>query len=87
MLANRISAYNYWKLVDHDQKGFMTFQDFSYLLESVAFNVDKLNQENLKDEFAVALNYLQNELNQNNKDNIFRFRLFEFLFMERCAIY
>ncbi len=87
MLANRISAYNYWKLVDPDLKGFMTYQDFIYLLESVAFNVDKLSQDNIKDEFAVALNYLQNELNQNNKDNIFRFRLFEFLFMERCAIY
>ena len=87
MLANRVSAFNYWRLVDPELKGFLTFKDFKYLLESVAFNVDKLSTKNVRNEFDVALNSLPNELNEDETANIFRFRLFEYLFLERCAIY
>jgi len=53
-------------------------------LQSVAFNTDNLNDlETLKVEFKVSLESLEDELNEAG---IFRFRFFEFLFMERCAI-
>ncbi len=87
MLANRLSAYNYWKLVDKDLNGFLPFNNFVYLLESMAFNVEHLNNKTVLKDFNVALSYLPNELSESEKSNIFRFRLFEFLFMERCAIY
>jgi hypothetical protein len=36
---------------------------------------------------SVALDNLPNELVKNQDKNIFRFRLFEVLFLQRCAIY
>jgi hypothetical protein len=87
ILANRISAFNYWKIVDPKLNGFLPFNEFYYLLESMAFNVEELNIKTLNKEFQVALSFLPNELSENEKNNIFRFRLFEYLFIERCAIY
>jgi hypothetical protein len=95
ILSNRLTAFNYWKIADPELKGFLTFQEFLSLLEAMAFNTDDKSIEGFKNEHSIALNNLPNELlnspNGNNiqksSGNIFRFRLFEYLFMQRCAIY
>jgi len=33
MLANRVSAFNYWSLIDKDLKGFVTAKEFYDLLD------------------------------------------------------
>lgn len=87
VLANRVTAFSFWNIIDKDLKGFITFNELVYLLESVAFDVDNLTQDNIMKNYPTAFAFLQNELLDNEKTNIFRFRLFEYLFMERSAIY
>jgi hypothetical protein len=58
------------------------------LLEALAFDVSDTSIAKLEQDNSIALNNLPNELSKTDKDkNIFRFRLYEYLFMERCAIY
>lgn len=52
----------------------------------MAFDVTERSNNYIKKESSTALKYLPNEL-FDTKTNIYRFRLFEWLFMERCAIY
>jgi len=88
MLGNRTSAFNYWKIIDKDLNGFLPFNDFLYLLEAMAFDVGDRSFNKFEKEHAIALDTLPNELMKNHdQKNIFRFRLFEVLFMQRCAIY
>ncbi len=54
----------------------------------MAFEVGDRSMAHFEKEHSIALDYLPNEITkQNDKKNIFRFRLFEVLFMQRCAIY
>lgn len=87
MLANSITAFNYWNIIDKELKGFLTLKDFLVLLESTAFDVSERNIDYVRKEAAIVLPQLPNELNMDSKTNIYRFRLFECLFLERCAIY
>ena len=52
----------------------------------MAFDVTEKNSNYIKNEAKNCLKNLPNEL-LDSKTNIYRFRLFEHLFMERCAIY
>ena len=52
----------------------------------MAFDVTEKNTNYIKSEARVSLKNLPNEL-LDTKTNIYRFRLFEYMFMERCAIY
>ena len=87
LLANRITAFNFWTMVDKNKQGFLEFDDFIELLEATAFDVDTLNSENFQNEFVCTLSFLKNEFLETLNQELFRFRLYEYLFMERCAIY
>jgi hypothetical protein len=52
----------------------------------MAFDVTGRNIDYVKKESKTALRTLQDELLES-KTNLLRLRLFELLFMERCAIY
>ncbi len=74
--------------MDKDLKGFLPFNEFLYLLESMAFDLGDRSLAHFEKENLLALDNLPNELiKQQEQKNIFRFRLFEILFMQRCAIY
>ena len=69
-------------------KGFLSFNEFLYLLEAMAFDVGNRSIEEFIMEHSIALESLPNEIiKQSESKNIFRFRLFEVLFLQRCAIY
>ena len=54
----------------------------------MAFDVGDRSFNKFQKEHSFALDSLPNELiKQQDQKNIFRFRLFEMLFMQRCAIY
>ncbi len=65
--------------------GFMTYKDYSSLLNAMAFPMDNVTQNQFIEQYSPTLTQLKNELTKES--NIFRFRLFELMFMERCAIY
>ena len=76
------------KIVDKDLKGFLSFNEFLYLLEAMAFDVGNRSVEDFMKEHSIALESLPNEIIKHSESkNIFRFRLFEVLFLQRCAIY
>ena len=52
----------------------------------MAFDVNEKSNNYVKKEANLALKHLPNELT-DMKTNIYRFRLFEWLYLERCAIY
>jgi hypothetical protein len=83
-----VSALNYWKIIDKESKGFLTLKEFNYLLEALAFYIGDESFNHLAKEHSSANDILPNELVAKlDTKNIFRFRLFEFIFMQRCAIY
>lgn len=89
ILANRVSAFNYWSIIDSDMKGYLYFNQFCDLLEACAFN-RPMNLSELESECESTLVFLPNEFDKSTVQdelNIFRFRLFENLFLEQCAIY
>ncbi len=52
----------------------------------MAFDITDRSNTYVKKESSLALKHLSNELT-DTKTNIYRFRLFEWLYMQRCAIY
>ena len=72
--------------MDKEMKGYLTLNEFVELLEAMAFDVKEKSNDYVRKESSLALKYLPNELT-DMKTNIYRFRLFEWLYMERCAIY
>ena len=86
-MANRLSAFNLWKIVDTNKQGHIPIYTFIELLEACAFEEIK-NHEELVKEAEIALQFLPNELKKEEcSSNLYRFRLFEYLFMERCALF
>jgi hypothetical protein len=86
-LANRVTAFNLFRIIDKNENGFLSQKDFLQLLEACAFDISKLNKiETMKKELKCALTNLPNEFLEKEQ-NLFRFRLFELLYLERCAIY
>ncbi len=54
----------------------------------MAFDVGNRSVEDFIKEHSIALESLPNEIIKHSESkNIFRFRLFEVLFLQRCAIY
>ena len=86
-MANRVTAFNLFRILDKNGNGFLSQKDFLQLLEACAFDISKLNNMDLmKKDFSCSLANLPNEFFKVEQ-NLFRFRLFELLYMERCAIY
>ena len=86
-MANRVTAFNLFRVLDKSENGFLSQKNFLELLEACAFDHYKLKKiDSMKNNFACALTNLPNEF-LDIKQNLFRFRLFELLYMERCAIY
>ncbi len=81
LFSNRISAFNLWRQIDKSKNGFLPFSQFNELLNACAFE-EYTSQEEMMNDAETALEFLPNE----RKYNHLRFRLFESLFLERCAL-
>lgn len=85
-MANRLSAFNLWKIVDSDKQGHVPFNSFAELLEACAFEEIRSHEELVK-EADIALQFLPSEIKkEESSNNLYRFRFFEYLFLERCAL-
>jgi hypothetical protein len=82
IFSNRISAFNLWKLIDINKKGFISFTQFNILLSACAFEVYNTKDEFLKDNQTIC-----EIIKDDEKEHDFiSFRLFEYIFLERCAL-
>jgi len=82
IFSNRITAFNLWRLVDTNKKGFISFTQFKILLSACAFE-----EYNSKEEFFTD-NYTVFEFigDDEKKNDFMSFRLFEYIFLEKCAL-
>ena len=86
IFANRLSAFNLWKVADFNKQGYLSFSQFSDLLETSAFETPR-NVEELISECETTFEFIPKEISLNANENVYRFRLFENLFLERCALH
>ena len=108
LLANKVSAYGYWKILDPEHNGVLDFKTFNYLLKS--FEIEGIcNEEGWESKETIEKNssiftynkqvYFDNESNsykensnmkfdflENSNSSLPDFRIFEYLFLERCAL-
>ena len=81
LFANRITAFNLWRQIDTKKNGYLSFPAFQDLLSACAFD-DYNSKDDFYKDIETSLKFLPKE-----KDlGVFRFRLFETLFLERCAL-
>ena len=85
-ISHRLSAFNYWSVIDQNLKGFLTHKPFIQLLEAVSLDVRGKTHDQIKSEFSSITKRLKNEFNEDSSV-IYRFRFFEYIFLQRCALY
>lgn len=86
ILANRITAFNLWKQIDVKRQGFLPFNKLKDLLEACAFDYYKDSEEFEKDIKETTEDILKEDIELIQKNQICRFKLFEYIFLERCAL-
>ena len=69
-------------------KGFLTHSSFIQLLDAVSIDAKDKTHDQIKKEFNSILARLKFDFNDDDSSTIiYRFRLFEYIFLQRCALY
>lgn len=91
LMANKISAFNYWSIIDKKLEGNINIEDFAYLLSACKINnICNGNHFNSEEE----INKYSSINVYNTKENGIRltqnslptYQIFEYLFMENCML-
>jgi len=72
--------------MDTNLKGFLTHNQFIDLLEAMTIDSKGKTHEQIKTEFESILETLKFEF-LDSSAIIYRFRFFEFIFLQRCSLY
>jgi hypothetical protein len=73
--------------MDTNLKGFLTHNQFIDLLEAMTIDSKGKTHEQIKTEFESILETLKFEFLEDSSAIIYRFRFFEFIFLQRCSLY
>lgn len=91
IFANRISAFNYWRVVDNELVGVLSFPEFTKLLE--VFGIKGISNDkgfcDKKDiDYVSSINTYNKESSivKINSNSVPSYRIFEYLFLEKCLL-